>query len=215
MHRLARLAATVLGGAVFTAAALAGAAALAADRSASSAPSPKVAADRAASRASDRASAPCPAFLDREFRRLHSSQTVNLCTLAAGRPLLVVNTASHCGFTSQFRGLQALHEKYRGRGLVVVGFPSDSFDQEAADAAETAEVCYVNYGVTFTMVETTPVKGPGANPVFRELARQSREPAWNFNKYLVTADGRVAQRFDSRVAPDSAELAGAIERLLR
>jgi glutathione peroxidase len=159
--------------------------------------------------------APCPAFLDRDFRRLHSSQKVNLCTLAAGRPLLVVNTASHCGYTSQFRGLQALYEKYGARGLVVVGFPSDSFDQEAANAAETAEVCYVNYGVKFTMVETTPVTGPGANPVFRELARQSREPAWNFNKYLVAADGKVVRHFGSGVAPDAAELTGAIEQLLR
>jgi glutathione peroxidase len=159
--------------------------------------------------------AACPAFLNREFRRLHSSQKVNLCTLAAGRPLLLVNTASHCGYTSQFRGLQALHEKYGARGLVVVGFPSDSFNQEAADASETAEVCYVNYGVKFTMVETTPVKGRDANPVFQELARQSREPQWNFNKYLVTADGKVAQYFGSGVAPDSAELAGAIERVLR
>jgi glutathione peroxidase len=166
-------------------------------------------------RADAPAPAACPAFLNREFRRLHSSQTVNLCTLAAGRPMLLVNTASHCGYTSQFSGLQALHEKYGALGLVVVGFPSDSFNQEAADAAETADVCYVNYGVKFTMVETTPVKGAAANPVFRELARQSREPSWNFNKYLVSADGKVAQHFGSSVAPDAAELAGAIERLLR
>lgn len=159
--------------------------------------------------------AACPAFLDREFRRLHSSAKVNLCDVAAGRPLLIVNTASHCGYTSQFKGLEALHQKYRERGLVVVGFPSDSFNQEAADAAETAEVCYVNYGVKFTMVATSPVKGPEANPVFRELARQSREPGWNFNKYLVTADGKVAQHFDSRVAPDSPQLAAAIERVLK
>lgn len=159
--------------------------------------------------------ATCPAFLNREFRRLHSAEKVNLCSIAAGRPLLIVNTASHCGYTSQFKGLEALHQKYRERGLVVIGFPSDSFDQEAADAAETAEVCYVNYGVKFTMVETTPVKGPSANPVFRELARQAREPSWNFNKYLVAADGRVVQHFDSRVTPESAEFARAIEQVLR
>lgn len=159
--------------------------------------------------------APCPAFLDREFRRLHSSEKVNLCRIAAGRPLLIVNTASHCGFTSQFEGLQALHERYRDRGLVVVGFPSDSFNQEAAEAAETAEVCYVNYGVKFTMLATSAVKGPDANPVFRELARQSREPAWNFNKYLVTANGKVVRHFGSGVAPESPELADAIERVLK
>ncbi len=159
--------------------------------------------------------APCPAFLDHEFRRLHSSEKVNLCRIAAGRPLLIVNTASHCGYTPQFKGLEALHEKYRDRGLVVVGFPSDSFDQEAKDDAETAEVCYVNYGVKFTMLETTPVTGADANPVFRELAKLSREPSWNFNKYLVTADGKVARYFDSSVTPDSKELTGAIEQLLR
>ena len=159
--------------------------------------------------------AACPAFLDREFRRLHSPERVNLCAVAAGRPVLLVNTASHCGFTSQFRGLQTLHEQYGPRGLVVIGFPSDSFDQEADDAAKTAEVCYVNFGVKFTMVETTPVTGPQANPVFRELARQTRAPAWNFEKYLVAADGQVVQRFGSRVAPESAELTGAIEQLLR
>lgn len=179
-----------------------------------------LAADRAGGPASvapaaTTATAACPAFLNRTFRRLHSSAEVNLCEVAAGRPLLIVNTASHCGYTSQFQGLEALHQKYRERGLVVVGFPSDSFNQEAADAAETAEVCYINYGVKFTMVATSPVKGADANPVFRELARQSREPTWNFNKYLVTADGRVARYFDSRVAPESPELAAEIERVLR
>jgi glutathione peroxidase len=159
--------------------------------------------------------ADCPAWLDQDFPKLRSAGTVNLCKAAAGKPLLVVNTASYCGYTPQFKGLEALHQKYRDRGLVVVGFPSDDFNQEDADQAKTAEVCYVNYGVKFTMVETTPVKGRDANPVFQELARQSREPQWNFNKYLVTADGKVAQYFGSGVAPDSAELAGAIERVLR
>lgn len=158
--------------------------------------------------------AECPAFLDHAFQRLHSAQKVNLCESFAGRPLLIVNTASHCGFTSQFRGLQALHEKYADRGLVVVGFPSDDFDQEAADQAETAEVCFVNFGVKFTMVAPSPVKGPAANPVFRELARQARAPSWNFNKYLVAPDGTVARHFDSRAAPESRELTEAIEKLL-
>lgn len=139
---------------------------------------------------------------------------MNLCSVAAGHPLLIVNTASHCGYTPQFKGLEALHEKYRARGLVVIGFPSDSFNQESADAAETAEVCYKNFGVTFTMLEASPVKGAGANPVFRELAKQTREPSWNFNKYLVTADGKVARYFDSGVTPESKELNEAIERVL-
>lgn len=156
----------------------------------------------------------CPAFLDHEFQRLHSSDRVNLCAAYGGQPMLIVNTASHCGFTPQFKGLEALHRTYGARGLVVIGFPSDDFDQEAASQAETAEVCYRNFGVTFTMVAPSSVKGPGANPVFRELARQSREPGWNFSKYLVRPDGTVAGAFGSRVDPDSPELREAIEQLL-
>lgn len=155
----------------------------------------------------------CPAYLDHDFKRLRSPESLNLCSYA-GRPMLIVNTASHCGFTGQFEGLEALHQKYRARGLVVVGFPSDDFHQEANDEAETAEVCFVNYGVKFPMLAPTPVRGKDANPVFRELARQTREPSWNFNKYLVAADGRVVAQFGSTTAPDSPALASAIEKLL-
>ena len=157
----------------------------------------------------------CPAYLNHDFQKLHSSERVNICTAYAGRPLLIVNTASHCGFTPQFKGLESLHEQYKGRGLVVIGFPSDDFNQEAKDESETAQVCYVNYGVTFTMLSPLPVTGAAANPVFRELARQSHEPTWNFNKYLVKPDGTVARYFDSEVTPDSLELTQAIERLLK
>jgi len=158
--------------------------------------------------------ADCPAFLDHEFNKLHSSQTVNLCATYAGRPLLIVNTASHCGYTPQFKGLEALHRKYQARGLVVVGFPSDDFNQEAKDEAKTADICYVNYGVTFTMLAPSPVGGAKANPVFLELNRRAGEPSWNFNKYLVSADGKVVQRFDSDVRPDSPQLTRAVEQLL-
>ena len=132
-----------------------------------------------------------------------------------GRVVLIVNTASHCGYTPQFKGLQALHEKYKGQGLVVVGFPSDDFQQEAKDEAETAEVCFLNYGVTFTMLSPTVVTGRNANPVFAELARQQRQPGWNFNKYLVTPAGKVTAYFDSNATPDSAQLNQAIGALLR
>jgi glutathione peroxidase len=157
---------------------------------------------------------PCPAFLDHEFQKLHSSYHVNLCTAFAGKPLLLVNTASHCGYTPQFAGLEAINRKYRARGLVLVGFPSDDFNQEAKDEAETAQVCFENFGVTFTMLSPLPVKGTAANPVFRELARQTREPSWNFNKYLVRSDGTVVAHFDSDVTPESPQLGAAIERLL-
>ncbi len=157
----------------------------------------------------------CPAFLNRDFRKLHSNDSVNICTLAAGKPVLIVNTASHCGFTPQFKGLEAAYEKYKDRGLVFVGFSSDDFNQEAKDEEEAATVCFINYGVTFTMLAPQHVKGPDANPVFKELAHQTQEPKWNFNKYLVAADGKVAQYFDSRVAPDSAQFDEAVEKLLK
>lgn len=156
----------------------------------------------------------CPAFLNQDFKKLRSEQSINLCEVAGGKALLIVNTASHCGYTPQFKGLEALHRKFRERGLVVVGFPSDDFNQEAKDQAETADVCYINYGVTFTMLAPSPVTGKNANPVFQELDRRAGQPGWNFNKYLVSADGKVVQHFDSDVAPDSPELTTAIERLL-
>jgi len=157
----------------------------------------------------------CPAFLNHDFKKLRSSQSINICTEHPGKPLLIVNTASHCGYTPQFKGLEALHQKYKSRGLVVVGFPSDDFKQEAKDEAATAEVCYINYGVTFTMLSPSAVTGRAANPVFKELGRRSGAPSWNFNKYLVDADGKVVQHFDSGVRPDSVELQQAIEQLLR
>lgn len=156
----------------------------------------------------------CPAFLDHDFQKLHSSDHVNICKAFPGKPLLIVNTASHCGYTPQFKGLEALNQKYKSRGLVLVGFPSDDFNQEAKNEAETAQVCYENYGVTFTVLSPLPVKGSGANPVFRELARQSHAPTWNFNKYLVKPDGKVSAYFDSDVAPESVPLNQSIEQLL-
>ena len=161
------------------------------------------------------AAASCPAWLNQDYRKLHSSQKVNLCQAYAGKPMLIVNTASHCGYTPQFKGLEAAWQKYKDRGLVVVGFASDDFNQEDADEAKAAEICFLNNGVTFTMLAPTHVKGREANPVFQELARQTRAPAWNFNKYLVRADGKVLQHLDSKVAPESPEFAAAVESLLK
>ena len=156
----------------------------------------------------------CPEYLDHSMRKLHSSDQVNLCEVASGKPLLIVNTASHCGYTPQFKGLEALYQKYRERGLVVVGFSSNDFQQEAKDEANAAEVCYVNYGVTFTMLAPSQVTGNDANPVFRELAQQTRAPNWNFNKYVVDRSGKVVQHFDSNARPDSAVLEAALDKAL-
>lgn len=156
----------------------------------------------------------CPGFLDQDLRRLHSSETVNLCALAKGKPLLIVNTASHCGFTPQFKSLEALYQLYREQGLQVVGFASDDFRQAARDEETAARVCYVNYGVTFTMLAPTSVRGADANPVFAELARQTEAPSWNFNKYVIDATGKVTAHFGSSISPDSAALRDAIEAVL-
>lgn len=158
--------------------------------------------------------ATCPDYLNHSMRRLHAQENVNLCEVSAGKPVLIVNTASHCGFTPQFKGLEAVHQNYKDRGLVVLGFASDSFKQEADSEEEAADVCFVNYGVSFTMLAPTPVRGEQANPVFRALAEAAGEPRWNFNKYLVDSDGTVIEHFDSRTGPASDKMAAAIEKVL-
>lgn len=165
--------------------------------------------------ASAATSSSCPAWLNHDFRKLHSSETVNICKDFAGKPLLIVNTASHCGFTPQFEGLQAVHEKYKDRGLVMIGFASDDFNQEDKSEENAAEICYINYGVKFTMLSPTHVKGANANPVFAELNKQKQEPKWNFNKYFVRADGTVQTYFAQNVAPESAQFTDAVESLLK
>ena len=160
------------------------------------------------------AASACPDYIKGEYRKLHSKESVNLCQLMENKAVLVVNTASHCGFTSQFKELEALHKKYKDQGLVIVGFASDDFKQEAKDEEEAAGICFLNYGVTFTMLSPTHVKGEEANPLFKALAEQSKPPKWNFNKYLVGKDGKLVEYFGSMTKPDSPELAAAIETLL-
>lgn len=156
----------------------------------------------------------CPNFLNYDLPRLHTNDTVNLCEVASGKPLLIVNTASHCGFTRQFEGLEALHQNYKDRNLMVVGFASNDFNQEAKTEEEAARVCRENFGVTFTMIAPSYVKGQRANPVFREINRQSEAPGWNFNKYLISPEGKVVKHFSSRIEPDDESLTDAIEDLL-
>ena len=160
------------------------------------------------------AQAACPEFLDHSLRKLHSKDSVNLCESYAGKPMLLINTASHCGYTPQFKGLEAVYQKYKDQGLAVVGFSSDDFRQEADDESKAAEMCYVNYGVTFTMLAPSHVKGDEANPVFRELAAETKAPSWNFNKYLVDRDGKVVAHFGSNTKPESDKLQQAIEAVL-
>jgi glutathione peroxidase len=154
------------------------------------------------------------ALLGHQLKRLHSSEVVDLLQRYRGKPLLFVNTASRCGFTGQFAGLEALHQRYQAQGLVVAGFPSNSFRQEEDEESETANVCFINYGVTFDMFAPIPVRGRDAHPIFQELARQAGAPKWNFYKYLIDRDGRVVASFASTTKPDSPSLRRAIESLL-
>ena len=158
--------------------------------------------------------ASCPEVLDFEMRKLRSKQSVQLCEAYAGQPLLVVNTASHCGFTPQFKGLEALYQDYKDRGLKVAGFSSNSFEQEAKTEEEAAAMCFVNYGVTFDMYAEIPVKGNDAHPLFVELAAAKGAPGWNFNKYLISADGEVLQHWGRKVTPEDPQLRAAIEAAL-
>jgi len=137
-----------------------------------------------------------------------------------GRPLLIVNTASKCGYTPQYAGLQRLHERYGERGLVILGFPSNDFGgQEPGSASEIGAFCRKNYGVSFPMMAKVHAKGSEIAPIYRTLTEQTAEDIrgeikWNFTKFLVDADGHVVARFGSSVEPEDPALVAAIEKLL-
>jgi glutathione peroxidase len=161
-----------------------------------------------------RAAAACPPLLDHSVPRLQDEKPQRLCQYA-GKVLLVVNTASYCGFTGQYEGLEALSARFAARGLVVMGFPSHDFKQEDKDSRKIAELCFNTYGVRFPMFSAVSVRGPSAHPLFVKLARATgAAPAWNFNKYLVGRDGRPLAHYGSSTAPDDAGLVAAIEKAL-
>jgi glutathione peroxidase len=156
----------------------------------------------------------CPAALNHVFERLQDEAPQSLCQYS-GKVLLVVNTASYCGFTPQYKGLEALYSRYRDRGLVVLGFPSNDFAQETGDNKQIADFCENTYGVKFPMFSKSSVRGPQANPLFRQLARATgRQPLWNFHKYLIARDGSVVNSYTSLTSPDSSALVADIEKQL-
>lgn len=157
----------------------------------------------------------CPAFLAEKVNRLNSSEQVDLCEVTKGKVVLVVNTASHCGFTPQFKALEALHQQYKSQNLVVLGFPSDDFFQEENEQDKIADICFVNYGVNFIMLEPVHVWGNNAHTIFRHLAEKSATPKWNFYKYVVSDNWENVQVFNSKVKPDDASLVIAIESALK
>lgn len=136
-----------------------------------------------------------------------------------GKVMLVVNTASHCGLTPHFKGLEKLHQEYQGQGLAVLGFPSNSFMQEEAETSAISDVCHINYGVTFDMFAKTPVNGSATHPLFTQLKKGARgfggttPITWNFTKFLVGRDGTIIKRFGSRTNP--ADIAPEIEKALK
>lgn len=157
----------------------------------------------------------CPAWLNHDFRQLHSANTINICEQFANKPLLIVNTASHCGFTPQFSGLEALYQQYKSQGLEVIGFASNDFRQEAATEEKAASVCYKNYGVSFTMMAPISVKGQQAHPLFKTLANKTEAPSWNFTKFLVSANGQQVTRFSTLIEPSNPSLSKAIQQQLK
>jgi glutathione peroxidase len=135
-----------------------------------------------------------------------------------GKPVLVVNTASQCGYTPQYDALQKLYDQYKGKGLVVLGVPSNDFGaQEPGSAADIKKFCETSFGIEFPMTEKYQVIGPQAHPLYRWIAAEAGEgaaPKWNFHKYLIAPDGSLAEAWPSRVAPLSKEVTGAVEKLL-
>jgi glutathione peroxidase len=156
-------------------------------------------------------------LLDRSYRPLAGKLPVVLGQAYGGDVLLVVNTASKCGYTPQFEALEGLHAKYRSQGFAVLGFPSGDFkDQEFEDEDRIREFCTLTYGVKFPMFEKVHVVGKDATPLYRDLAQATgTAPQWNFHKYLIGRDGRVLADFGSRTTPDDPVVVAAIERALR
>ncbi len=158
--------------------------------------------------------AACPKVLHHTVARLQDEKPQNLCQYA-GQVVVVVNTASFCGFTSQYKGLEALHAKYKDRGLVVLGFPSNDFSQEPESNAKIADFCENTFGVKFPMFVKTTVKGSGALPLFKQLAEQTgTTPKWNFYKYVISRDGKDIKSFSSMTGPQDKSFVQEIEKQL-
>jgi glutathione peroxidase len=168
----------------------------------------------AASAAPAAPAAGCPPILQHTFLRLQDEKPQALCQYA-GKVVLVVNTASFCSFTPQYKGLEALDSKYRSRGLVVLGFPSNDFAQETGSNKDIADFCENTFGVTFPMFAKSSVRGPEANDLFKQLAKMSgTTPKWNFYKYLIARDGTVVDSYSSLTAPEDRSFVRDLEKQL-
>ncbi len=157
---------------------------------------------------------PCPAILDHKFANL-MDEPISLCQFG-GKVLLIVNTASECGYTPQYDGLEKLYRRYRSKGFMVLGFPANDFGaQEPGSDQEIAQFCRVNYGITFPVFAKTSVVGAKANPLFKELAAKTgKPPRWNFHKYLLDKAAQPVAVFESAVEPENRQVIAPIEKLL-
>ena len=156
----------------------------------------------------------CPALLKQNVLRLQDEKPQSLCQYS-GKVVVVVNTASFCGFTSQYEGLEALSKKYQDKGLVVLGFPSNDFSQETGSNKQIADFCSSTFGVKFPMFTKTTVSGKDASPFFQQLsAKSGTTPKWNFYKYVIGRDGQSVVGFSSLAAPDSRQFVKEIEKQL-
>jgi glutathione peroxidase len=155
---------------------------------------------------------------DYSFRTLIGEEKLPLSTYK-GKVLLIVNTASQCGFTSQYEGLEKLYEQYKGQGLVILGVPSNDFGkQEPGSGAEIAHFCKLNYGVSFPMASKEAVSGDAAHPFYqwaRDTLGFGTGPKWNFHKYLVNRDGKLVDHFNSTTSPSSDSIRDAVEAALK
>jgi glutathione peroxidase len=164
--------------------------------------------------ASQFASAACPEIYNHQFTTLQGKK-IDLCDYQ-NKPILVVNTASKCGFTPQFEALEGLYKKYKAQGLLVIGFPSNDFRQDPGDNKAIGDFCKMTYGVQFPMVTKSSVVGVNANPFYKQLsAKTGVAPQWNFYKYVILPGAKDIYAFESTVTPDSAEIMGKIKPSLK
>ncbi len=161
------------------------------------------------------AAAACPPLLDQRLATL-KGEPANLCQYE-DKVLVVVNTASYCGYTNQYKGLEALYQKYKGQGLVVLGVPSNDFGgQEPGSNEQVADFCERTYKVRFPMLEKSTVSGKDAIPLYQALAQKTGQaPRWNFHKYVVGRKGEPLEAFPSAVAPDDPKFVAAVEKALK
>ncbi|MBX9675417.1 MAG: glutathione peroxidase [Methylotenera sp.] len=158
--------------------------------------------------------ASCPELYNHQYKTLQGEQ-INLCDYQ-DKPILVVNTASKCGFAPQFESLESLYKKHKNQGLLVVGFPSNDFKQELGEDKAIGDFCKATYGVNFPMTPKSSVSGANANPFYKQLtAKSGQAPMWNFYKYVIVPGGKQVYAFESTVLPDSADILGKIKPYLK